>query len=130
MSKMSSQETLLEILKELQVGIASIAAIYKENAEDLISNEQETKRQSKKELERTQERKVLDLLNNQYTVTRHPDDMVTVAELTRYLILESEEFTPRQYDRILGRLFKSSTKKLDNKNVKMKIGIKKIQDQA
>lgn len=127
---MSSQETLLEILKELQVGIASIAAIYKENAEDLISNEQETKRQSKKELERTQERKVLDLLNNQYTVTRHPDDMVTVAELTRYLILESEEFTPRQYDRILGRLFKSSTKKLDNKNVKMKIGIKKIQDQA
>lgn len=122
---MSTQESLIEILKEIQVGIQTIAAIYAENTEEMeVSTKKQKDIENRKQLESNQEKQILELLKKKYIVTRHPKDSVAVSELTRYLILQTEDFTPRQCDRVLGRLFKSYTKKVNGKNIKMKLGIK------
>jgi hypothetical protein len=125
---MSTQESLVEILKEIQIGIQSIAAIYNEVSTSEEQNEKKNEKfENRKNIERHEEKRVLELLKKKYMITRHPKDFVIVSELTRFLILDSDEFTPRKYDKILGRLFKSHTKKIDNKNVKIKVGIKIIE---
>jgi hypothetical protein len=70
---------------------------------------------------------VKDLLKHDYVITDNDSDYVPCAELCRYLTLKSDKYSPRKFDYVLARIFKTITKKQGATNTKYKVGIKRLE---
>lgn len=116
-----------ELLKTVETLKSQVDALSKK----LNEQKEVVKRVDKRALtdakKKVQEEFVKDLLKEDYEITNDQNDRVTCAELSRYLTIKTDKYSPRVLDNIIGRMLKTTTVRDKTTNSKMKIGIRRVQ---
>jgi ribosomal protein L16 Arg81 hydroxylase len=117
-------EALLQTVESLKAQIEALSKKFEEQKKVVKKVDKRALIEAKKKL---QEEFVKDLLKDDYEITNDENDRVTCAELSRYLAIKSDKYSPRVLDNTLGRMLKTTTMRDRKTNSKMKIGIKRVQ---
>lgn len=124
---LTQQVTMEELLKTVETLKSQVEALSKK----LEEQKQVVKRVDKRALtdakKKVQEEFVRELLKNEYEITNDENDKISCAELSRYLAVKTDKYSPRVLDNIIGRMLKTTTCRDKNTNSKMKIGIKRVE---